>query len=109
MLDYLDGSRALLGDLLSDRLPGVGYRVPEGTYLSWLDFRGMDLPGSAGEVVARGSGVVVVDGPACGAAGAGFLRFNFATPRPVLTEMVDRMADAAHAAARAAEPVPLAG
>ena len=30
----------------------------------------------------------------CGAPGAGHVRLNFATPRPVLTAIVDRMADA---------------
>jgi bifunctional pyridoxal-dependent enzyme with beta-cystathionase and maltose regulon repressor activities len=33
-----------------------------------------------------------VDGPAFGAGGDGSFRFNFATPQPVLTEMIDRIA-----------------
>jgi cystathionine beta-lyase len=38
--------------------------------------------------------VALVDGPECGAPGAGHVRLNFATPRPVLTTIVDRLADA---------------
>ena len=38
--------------------------------------------------------VTVVDGPAFGAGGAGAFRFNFATPHPILTEMVERIAAA---------------
>jgi cystathionine beta-lyase len=40
--------------------------------------------------------VFVVDGPAFGDGGPGSLRFNFATPRPILTEMIERMGAAVH-------------
>jgi cystathionine beta-lyase len=36
----------------------------------------------------------MVDGPECGAPGAGHVRLNFATPRPVLIDIVNRLADA---------------
>jgi cystathionine beta-lyase len=35
--------------------------------------------------------VLAIDGALCGDAGRGFLRLNFATPRPILTEMIRRM------------------
>jgi cystathionine beta-lyase len=93
-LDYLDGNRRLLADLVREQLPQVRYRPPAGTYLAWLDFRDVGLSASAGEFVTEHANVVVIDGPQCGTGGAGFLRLNFATPRPVLTEIVQRMADA---------------
>ena len=49
VLDYLDGNRRALADLLAERLPEVRFRPPDGTYLCWLDFRALDLPLSAGE------------------------------------------------------------
>jgi cystathionine beta-lyase len=98
VLDYLDGNRHLLADLLEQHLPQVRYRPPEGTYLAWLDFRDVHLPHSPGTFVTEQAGVVVVDGPACGDAGAGSLRLNFATPRPILVELVERMAAAVAAA-----------
>jgi cystathionine beta-lyase len=94
VLAYLDGNRQLLGELLSDRLPGVRWAPPEGTYLAWLDCRALDLPTSAGDFFLERAGVAMVDGPECGAPGAGHVRLNFATPRPVLTTIVDRMAEA---------------
>ncbi|MCW2741897.1 MAG: putative bifunctional PLP-dependent enzyme with beta-cystathionase and maltose regulon repressor [Blastococcus sp.] len=94
VLDYLDGNRRLLADLLAERLPAIGYRPPEGTYLAWLDCRALGLPGSAGEFFLERAGVAMVDGPECGAPGAGFVRLNFATPRHVLTAIVERMAAA---------------
>jgi cystathionine beta-lyase len=94
VVDYLDGNRRLLGELLDKHLPDVHYRPPDGTYLAWLDFRDLDVPQSPGEFVVERSKVVVVDGPECGEGGAGSIRFNFATPRPVLIEMVERIAAA---------------
>jgi cystathionine beta-lyase len=93
-LSYLDDSRRLLGDLLGRHLPQLRYRPPDGTYLAWLDCTGMDLPGSPGELVVQGAHVTVVDGPAFGAGGPGAFRLNFATPQPILTEMVERIAAA---------------
>jgi len=94
VLTHLDGSRKLLGDLLATHLPGVGYRAPEGTYLAWLDFRELGLGDHPGEFFSEHAGVALTDGPACGDAGAGFARYNFATPRAVMEETVERLADA---------------
>jgi cysteine-S-conjugate beta-lyase len=94
VLGYLDDSRRLLADLLSRHLPLVRYRPPDGTYLAWLDCTALDLPCSPGEAVTGRAHVTVVDGPAFGAGGAGSFRFNFATPQPILAEMVERIAAA---------------
>jgi cysteine-S-conjugate beta-lyase len=94
VLRYLDDGRRLLGDLLGRRLPQVRYRPPDGTYLAWLDCTGLDLSCSPGELVTERAHVTVVDGPRFGAGGAGAFRLNFATPHPVLAEMVDHIAAA---------------
>lgn len=98
---YLDGSRALLAGLLAEHLPGVGYRPPEGTYLAWLDCRalsaGLRLDVAPAEFFLARARVMLTDGAACGAAGRGHVRLNFATPRPILAEIVRRMAGAANA------------
>jgi cysteine-S-conjugate beta-lyase len=94
VLAYLDESRRLLAGLLGRHLPQVRYRPPDGTYLAWLDCTAMDLPGSPGELVTERAHVTVVDGPAFGAGGPGAFRLNFATPRPVLAEIVERVAAA---------------
>jgi cysteine-S-conjugate beta-lyase len=94
VLAYLDESRRLLGDLLGSHLPWAGYRPPDGTYLAWVDCTALDLPGSPGAIVTERARVTVVDGPEFGAAGAGAFRLNFATPRPILAEMVERIAAA---------------
>jgi cysteine-S-conjugate beta-lyase len=94
VLAYLDDSRRLLAGLLARHLPQVRYRPPDGTYLAWLDCTAMDLPRSPGAMVTDLAHVTVVDGPAFGDGGAGSFRFNFATPQPILGEMVERIATA---------------
>ena len=91
---YLDDSRRLLADLLRRHLPQVRYRPPDGTYLAWLDCTALDLPGSPGALVTERGRVTVIDGPAFGDGGPGAFRLNFATPQPILTEMVERIAAA---------------
>ena len=92
VLGYLDDSRHLLADLLRRHLPQLRYRPPDGTYLAWLDCTAMDLPGSPGALIYDRARITVVDGPAFGAGGPGAFRFNFATPHPILAEMVERIA-----------------
>ncbi|MDP9429745.1 MAG: aminotransferase class I/II-fold pyridoxal phosphate-dependent enzyme [Actinomycetota bacterium] len=90
VLGYLDGNRRLLAELIGTHLPGVRYTPPEGTYLAWLDCRELDLA-EPGAFFLEQAGVALTDGALCGAAGTGFVRLNVATPRPVLTEVVERM------------------
>ena len=84
----------LLGDLLAEHLPGIRYRPPEGTYLAWLDCRELGLGDSPGEFFLDKGAVLVNDGPAFGAAGKGHVRLNFATPWPILAEVVRQMGQA---------------
>ncbi|MDR2322999.1 MAG: aminotransferase class I/II-fold pyridoxal phosphate-dependent enzyme [Microbacterium sp.] len=93
-LDYLDGNRRILGDLLAEHIPDMGYRAPEGTYIAWLDARGLGIDGSPAAFFREHAGVAMTDGVACGAAGEGYLRFILATPRPVIEQAVRQMAAA---------------
>jgi cysteine-S-conjugate beta-lyase len=97
LVGYLDGSRTLLARLLQEQLPEVVYQPPEGTYLAWLDCRDLRIDGSPADFFLAKAQVLLVNGAACGEAGSGYVRLNFATPRPILEEIVRRMADAVHA------------
>ena len=97
---YLDGNRALLARLLAEHLPEIGYRPPEGTYLAWLDCRALfarrGIEASPAEFFLAKAQVMLTDGAACGDVGRGHVRLNFATPRPILAEIVRRLAGAVH-------------
>ncbi len=90
-LDGLAENRALLGSLLTDQLPAIGWRVPEATYLAWLDCRGLGLDGDPAEIFLERGQVAVNSGTAFGPEGAGHVRLNFATAPAVLQEAVARI------------------
>ncbi|MGA1835504.1 aminotransferase class I/II-fold pyridoxal phosphate-dependent enzyme [Herbiconiux sp. 11R-BC] len=94
VLHYLDGNRMLIRDLLDEHLPGVGYAVPEATYLAWLDLRAFDIEGSPAAFLREHAGVTVTDGALCGAGYEGFVRLVFAMPRPILQKAVIAIAAA---------------
>ncbi len=87
----LDANRRRLTTLLAEHLPGVGYAVPDSTYLAWLDFRALDL-GDDPAAVMHERGVELSSGPRFGPQGVGFARLNFATSDRVLEAIVQTMA-----------------
>ncbi|MPV38260.1 aminotransferase class I/II-fold pyridoxal phosphate-dependent enzyme [Georgenia subflava] len=101
VVDYLRGNRDLLAELVAEHLPGAVLSRTEGTYIAWLDCRGLGLEGSAASFFRREAGVALTDGISCGEAGAGFVRIVMATPRPILRRAVEQMG-AALTAARSA-------
>ncbi|MFV0425932.1 MAG: MalY/PatB family protein [Beutenbergiaceae bacterium] len=94
VLDYLDGNRRALAQELAQL--DIGYRMPEGTYLAWLDFtdarrHGVPLTDPAA-VLAEHADVVATAGRHCGDVARAHVRLNFATPRPILLAAVERIA-----------------
>lgn len=101
-LDWLAGTVAaiehnadLLGALLADRLPEVGYRRPGASYLAWLDLSARGWGDDPAARILSDARVALVSGPDFGRQGAGFARLNLACSPEVLTEAVDRIARAA--------------
>lgn len=94
VVEYLDGNRHLLQSLLARHLPQVLYRMPEATYLAWLDCRVLDLQPDPFTFFLTRAKVGFSSGPDFGTQGEGFVRFNFATSRAMIEEMVRRMAAA---------------
>lgn len=94
LLAGLDENRRLLSDLLGRHLPEVGYTMPEGTYLAWLDCRSLGLGDDPAAAFLERGRVAFNSGLPFGTGGAGFVRFNFATHPDILHEAVRRMAAA---------------
>jgi cystathionine beta-lyase len=93
-------NRVRLAELLAERLPGVGYRIPQATYFAWLDLRGVGLGPDPAEILLKGGRVALNAGRTFGRGGIGHARLNLACSDEVLTEAVDRMAAAVAAHAR---------
>ena len=94
ILAYLQANRDWLAATIAAELPGVTMRLPQATYLAWLDCRGLDLPTSAGQFFLDKARVGLNFGETFGPEYDGFARLNFATPRPVFREIVGRMTEA---------------
>jgi len=91
VMGYLEGNRRELAALLTEHLPQVRYQMPEGTYIAWLDCRGLGLNVSPAAFFREKAGVSLTDGATCGGPGDGFVRLIFATPRPILRQAVQQM------------------
>lgn len=90
MVDYLRGNRDYLVQAVAEKLPGVKMIAPSATFLAWLDVRALGLEDPRQHFLE--GGVALNDGAECGDVGAGWLRLCFGTPRPVLDEMIEKMA-----------------
>ncbi|WP_445525543.1 MalY/PatB family protein [Streptomyces cyslabdanicus] len=114
----LDANRSLLGELVKEHLPDVGYVPPQGTYLAWLDCTGLglhdDRPTEGPGVVSDLAGparlfldearVALSSGHVFGSGGAGCVRLNFATSPAILREALTRMGRALTDHERAPRP-----
>ncbi len=97
VIGALDANRALLTELLAERLPAIGYRPPQAGYLAWLDCHELGLGDDPAAAFLERGRVALSSGPQFGAGGEGFARLNFATSPELLAEAVARMATAVDA------------
>jgi len=95
VLASLDDNRRLLAELLADELPEVRYRMPQASYLAWLDFSALGWGDDPAAYALEHAKVALGVGPEFGAtAGRGHVRLNFACTPEVLAEAITRLADA---------------
>lgn len=92
MMRYVADNIALIGQYADKELPDVRMVPHEGTYLVWLDFRGLGLDEAALERrIVHEAKLWLDDGGMFGAGGAGFQRINAACPRQLLREALARI------------------
>ncbi len=89
LLDYLRGNRDLVEREIG-RIPALRICHAEATYLSWIDARALPI-NNATEFLEE-AGVGLYDGALFGA--PGFLRLNFACPRSLLEQALERISRA---------------
>lgn len=91
VLNALDFNRYLLRDLLEKKIPEIKYRVPNCTYLAWLDLAALNLGGNPSQILLDRGRVALSPGKAFSPKTLDFVRLNFATSPEILTEAVNRM------------------
>lgn len=90
---YIHENLEFMKAFLKENLPEVRVIEPEGTYLVWLDFRGLGYCDSVLEdLIIHKAGLWLDSGAIFGKAGAGFQRINLATSRSTLHEALVRLA-----------------
>jgi cystathionine beta-lyase len=96
VIEQLGANRDQLARDLAGKVPEISWRLPQATYLAWLDCTGLGLGDEpATRFLAEGR-VALGPGLDYGAPGAGHVRVNFATSSALLSEAVTRMASAAY-------------
>ncbi len=95
LLLYLTAARDFFDARIEAAAPGARSMRLDATYLGWVDFSRTGLPPE--EIAARiktRARIFVSPGQQFGPGGETWQRFNFATPRPILAEALDRLDDA---------------
>jgi len=92
--EYIEGNIEYLRVALAEQLPEVRMAPMQGTYLAWLDLRAYSDEPELAEWLAEKAGIRVNGGVGYGAVGAGHIRMNLATGRPILERIVAQLAAA---------------
>ena len=100
LCDHLDAQFDRLARAAADM--GIAITRPEGTYLGWLDFRGIrQATGADDDAVRRAlfevGGLWLSEGRQFGSQGSGFQRINVATSRALLDDAMVRLREAVDA------------
>lgn len=95
VLKYLQANIDFVRAFLDEKLPQVKMIDPEGTYMVWLDFKGLGLDVKELEAfLAQKARLALNAGYWFGSEGAGFARMNIACPRSTLEEAMSRLSQA---------------
>lgn len=94
LLVYLEDNIEFMLDYLSKHLPKAKIIKPGATYLAWIDLKEYETDGERLEKTLIEKGKVALDGGTWfGQGGEGFVRMNFACPRSLLEEGLDRVVE----------------
>lgn len=89
--EHLTAMRDHVARRVSAELPEARFTLPEATYLAWLDVSAYDVGDDPAKTLLDEARVALSSGNDFGEHGIGFVRLNFATTRPILDEVLDRM------------------
>jgi cystathionine beta-lyase len=94
VLAHLQGMRDYVCAVLRAEMPEIGLHPPQATYLAWLDCSAMGLDRPAGEFFLHHAKVAFSAGETFDPQSPQFIRMNFATSKPLIDEILDRMRQA---------------
>lgn len=90
--EYLEGNLSFVREFLAEKLPQIHLVEPEGTYLIWLDCRGLGLTDETlNDLIVNKAKLWLDAGNIFGADGIYFERINIACPRSVLAQALNQL------------------
>lgn len=95
LLEYLVCNLDTLEEFFAQRIPRIKVYRPQGTYLVWLDCRGLGLePAELKKFMVKTAALGLNDGVPFGPGGEGFQRLNVACPRAILKKALEQLENA---------------
>lgn len=91
-LATLDANRRFVKTELDKKLPTVGYRIPDTSYLAWLDVSSLNLGDDPAKALVENAKVAFNAGSAFSKSHTQFVRLNFGTSQEIISEAISRMA-----------------
>jgi len=92
LMEYLRSNRDYLSEFISTRLKALRMLIPEATFLAWVDFSGLGLSQERlNHWLINEAKVAMNSGTLFGPGGEGYIRINFACPRSMLKEALERI------------------
>jgi len=90
VLCYIDNNFCILKEAIENEIPDIGFEIPEGTYLAWLDLRAAGVSDDLefSHKLESMEGLLVDPGSIFGTEGIGFIRLNVACQRARVTKAV---------------------
>lgn len=102
LLTYIKSNRDFMAEYLIENFPDLRFTIPDATYLAWLDFseyvKAGNIQGAPFEFFLSEAKVAFTDGKPFGEGCENIVRLNFACPRAMLTEGLERMRQAVYKA-----------
>lgn len=93
--DYIGKNMLFAKEYIDQNLPQLKFRVPEATYLAWIDFSALGLDQKELErFLVMEAGVGLSSGTEFGQEGTGFMRMNMATPRSNVEKALKQIKEA---------------
>jgi len=90
--EYIDANMKYFIDYVENKISPLKVVKPDGTYLGWVDMRGLGLnDAELRDFMIKKAKLALDDGFIFGTGGSGFQRFNLACPRAVVQEALSRL------------------
>lgn len=95
MLHYVEQNILFMEEYCKTHLPKIKPLRPEASFLVWLDCRALGLNHEQLiDLFVNKAHLALNDGEMFGKGGAGFMRVNVGTPRPILTKALEQLTEA---------------